>query len=96
MVTLHNHILSMFVMVLTILSVSESDAQTDVRGNISLHIQNEEKQALEGVSIGLMYANDSTLAKIAITDQQGLAILDAHRVCWSTRKLRSVSRANRA
>ncbi|MCC6279541.1 MAG: TonB-dependent receptor [Saprospiraceae bacterium] len=63
-------------MVLTTLFVCETTAQTATRGNISLHIQNEEKQALEGVSIGLMHAKDSTLAKIAITDQQGLAELD--------------------
>ncbi len=79
MLTLRNHILPILVTVLTILSVSESDAQTDVRGNISLHIQNEEKQALEGVSVGLMRVQDSTLAKIAITDQQGLAVLDEIR-----------------
>ncbi|MBK8426846.1 MAG: TonB-dependent receptor [Lewinellaceae bacterium] len=79
MTTTRNTALSMLVMVLTNLFVSESIAQTDQRGSIYLQILNEEKQALEGVSIGLMRATDSTVAKIAITDQQGIAVVDEIR-----------------
>lgn len=47
-----------------------------VRGSIQLSIQNAEKQPLEGVSIGLMRLQDSTLAKIGITDNAGIALID--------------------
>ncbi len=51
-------------------------AQTDLRGTIHVTVQNAEKQPLEGVSIGLMRSSDSTLAKIAITDQAGTAMVE--------------------
>jgi len=46
MTTKRNYFLSMLVMVLTNLFVSESIAQTDLRGSIHLQVLNEGKQAL--------------------------------------------------
>lgn len=56
--------------------IPASIAQTGAKGTVHVTFQNEEKQALEGVSIGLMRARDSTLAKIAITDPQGTAVVE--------------------
>lgn len=54
-------------------------AQTEAKGTLSLSFQNEEKQPLEGVSIGLMRLEDSTMAKIAISDAQGAAVVEEIR-----------------
>lgn len=53
-----------------------SVAQTEAKGDIHLTFQNKEGQPLESVSIGLMRMRDSTMAKIAVSDVQGGAVVE--------------------
>lgn len=64
------------ILFLAVGAASLSAQNAAVRGSIQLNIQNAEKQPLEGVSIGLMRLQDSTLAKIAITDQAGATLIE--------------------
>ncbi len=50
---------------------------TRAQGKIELSLLNEQGQALPHASVELLRAADSTLLKIALSDEQGLAFFEA-------------------
>ena len=48
-------------------------AQTIHTGNITAAIKNENQQALENVTVQLMNSKDTSLVKVALTDNKGIA-----------------------
>jgi iron complex outermembrane receptor protein len=51
-------------------------AQNNVRGKITANITNEKNVPLENATVELLKSKDSSLAKVAITDKNGLAEFD--------------------
>jgi iron complex outermembrane recepter protein len=58
------------------LSVLTSTAQMNGRGSISASFINEEKAALENVTVELLLVKDSALVKVSITDNTGSAYFE--------------------
>ncbi len=68
-----------FTVLLTVMlngmTVFSSKSQT-IRGNIEVTVTNDADKALEGVTVSLLNTKDSTLAKAAISDEKGVALLE--------------------
>ena len=64
-----------FTVMLIGMTVFSSKSQT-IRGNIEVMVTNDAAKVLEGVIISLLNTKDSTLAKAAISDEKGTALLE--------------------
>ena len=64
-----------FTVMLIGMTVFSSKSQT-IRGNIEVMVTNDAAKVLEGVTISLLNTKDSTLAKAAISDEKGTALLE--------------------
>src|SRR4051812_19361377 len=63
------------VMILALVAVLAS-AQNNVRGKVTAIITNEKNAVLENATVELLKSKDSSLAKVAITDKNGVAEFD--------------------
>ncbi len=70
-------ICSLFVISLGLLTAS---AQNNVRGKITANITNEKNQPVENAAVELLKSKDSSLAKMAISDKNGVAEFDNIRL----------------
>jgi iron complex outermembrane receptor protein len=65
----------MFVIVLLLAAIS-AFAQNNIRGKITAVVTNEKNEVLENATVELLKTKDSFLAKVAITDKNGVAEFD--------------------
>jgi iron complex outermembrane receptor protein len=67
-------------LVIIVLGFVNTSAQTAVRGKVTVMITNEKNQPVENATVELVKTKDSSLAKAAITDKNGLAEFDNVRL----------------
>jgi iron complex outermembrane receptor protein len=65
----------MFVILLLLGAVSLS-AQNNIRGKVTAVVTNDKNETLENATVELLKTKDSSLAKVAITDKNGVAEFD--------------------
>ena len=61
------------ILLMICLGLLSASAQNTVRGKITASVTNEKNQAIENATVELLKTKDSSLAKTAITDKNGLA-----------------------
>jgi iron complex outermembrane recepter protein len=66
----------LILVMVSLLMVITTMAQSSQRGKITIKILNEAQQGLENATVELLKSKDSTLVKAAITGKEGLAELD--------------------